>query len=210
MAPPAEDVDWTSQTEEIISGWGKWISRVWRFATGQAGQGSSTPSPSDLRLRRFTHHTIQRVTSDLDRWSYNTAVSALRELVNACYQGLGTEDAPSAEVLAEAVDTLLLLLAPMAPHVTAEAWQLRHGDHIHTRPWPVADPELAKERTVTLVVQVNGKVRDRIEVDPSIGHEEAEALALRSERARAHIGSGQPDKVVVRPPRLVNIVVPPR
>ena len=85
-----------------------------------------------------------------------------------------------AEVVDEAVDTLLLLLAPMTPHLTAEAWERRHGDHIHLHPWPVADPDLVAEESVTMVVQVNGKVRDRIEVAPDITEEEAEHLALAS------------------------------
>ncbi len=210
VAPPAEDVDWTDQTDEVIAGWSRWISRVWRLATGQAGSGGTKPNEAeDRRLRHFTHRTIQKVTSDLDRWSYNTAVSALRELANACYHNLGTPDAPSAVALDEAVDALVLLLAPMAPHVAAEAWQVRHGDHVHARPWPVADAQLARDETVTLVVQVNGKVRDRIEVDPTIGQAEAELLAMGSERARAHMGTEPPVKVVVKPPRLVNFVVRP-
>ena len=108
----------------------------------------------------------------------------------------------------EAVDTLLLLLAPMTPHVAAEAWERRHGDHIHLRPWPVADPALLVEDTVTMVVQVNGKVRDRIEV------------ARRRHRGRGRGGwpwrrprwsrrsaGGSPKRVIARPPKLVNVVV---
>ena len=84
----------------------------------------------------------------------------------------------------EAVDTLLLLLAPMTPHMTAEAWERRHGSDVHLQPWPVADPELAAEETVTMVVQVDGKVKDRIEVAPDISAEEAERLALASTAGR--------------------------
>ncbi len=209
LAPPADDVDWTSQTEEMIEGWAKWTQRVWRLATGEAGSGVVRPegeNDGDTELRRATHRAINKVTSDMDRWSYNTATAALRELTNAAYIHLGK--GVGEEALSEAVDSLLLMLAPMAPHLAAEAWERRHGEHIHTKPWPIADPELARDQKVTLIVQVNGKVRDRIEVDPAIGHQEAEALALASERARAHMGDAEPAKVVVRPPRLVNIVVP--
>ena len=118
-------------------------------------------------MRRATHRLIDRVSRDYERWSYNTAVAACMEFVNLVQpyvRGDGHD-----EVADEAVDTLLLLLAPMTPHLTAEAWERRHGDHVHLRAWPVADPELAAEDSVTMVVQVNGKVRDRIEVPPSIG-----------------------------------------
>jgi leucyl-tRNA synthetase len=112
-----------------------------------------------------------------------------------------------AEVVAEAVDTLLLVLAPMTPHVTAEAWERRHGDHIHLEPWPVADPELVAEESVTMVVQVNGKVRDRLEVAPGVSGEQAEAVALASPTVRQALDGATPKRVIVRPPRLVNIVV---
>ncbi len=107
----------------------------------------------------------------------------------------------------EAVDTLLLLLAPMTPHVAAEAWERRHGDHVHLRRWPEADPALLVEETVTMVVQVNGKVRDRIEVAPDISDTEAEALALASAPVVEVLGGSAPKRVVARPPKLVNVVV---
>ena len=103
------------------------------------------------------------------------------------------------------MDTLLTLLAPMAPHVTAELWELRHGTHVHTQPWPVADPAMLAVDTVTMVVQVNGKVRDRLEVSPDISEAEAQRLALASEHVRGYL-DGEPRKVIARPPKLVNIV----
>jgi leucyl-tRNA synthetase len=96
----------------------------------------------------------------------------------------------------------------MAPHITAELWEQRRGPgaHIHTEPWPVADPELARLQSVTMVVQVNGKVRDRIEVDPDIDEAEAERLALASAQVVEQLAGAPPKKVITRPPRLVNIV----
>jgi len=110
------------------------------------------------------------------------------------------------EVVDEAVDALLLLLAPMTPHLAAEAWERRHGDHIHLRPWPVADPALLVEDTVVMVVQVNGKVRDRIDVVPGISEVEAEALALAAPAVVEALGGGPPKRVIARPPKLVNVV----
>ena len=111
------------------------------------------------------------------------------------------------EAVEEAVDTLLLLLAPMTPHLAAEAWEARHGDHIHLARWPVADPALLVEDTVTMVVQVNGKVRDRIAVAPDVSEADAEALALASVPVVEALGGGAPKRVIVRPPKLVNVVV---
>jgi leucyl-tRNA synthetase len=107
-----------------------------------------------------------------------------------------------------AIDSLLLLLAPMAPHITAELWERRRpGEHVHEQPWPQADASLALQERVTMVVQVNGKVRARVEVDSGIDAQEMERLALDSARVQEHL-SGQPArKVIVRPPKLVNVVV---
>jgi leucyl-tRNA synthetase len=102
-----------------------------------------------------------------------------------------------------------LLLSPMVPHVTAEAWEQRHGAGalIHAQAWPSYDPDLARDELVTMVVQVKGKVRDRIQVPPDISEEEAVALALGSARVAAELADRSPSRVVARPPRLVNIVV---
>jgi leucyl-tRNA synthetase len=108
--------------------------------------------------------------------------------------------------LAEAVDTMLLLLAPMAPHVTAELWERRRGSHVHEQPWPQADPELARRQSVTLVVQVDGKVYDRIEVEPTIDEAEAERIALVSPKVQEKLGGLPPARIVTRPPKLVNVV----
>jgi leucyl-tRNA synthetase len=115
---------------------------------------------------------------------------------------------PHRESFYGACDTLLLLLGPMTPHVTAEAWERRHGEgaRLHAQPWPQADPGLARTESVTMVVQVDGKVRDRIEVDPEITEEEARGLALSSERVVEALGGAEPTRVIVRPPRLVNLV----
>src|SRR3984957_17140240 len=108
-----------------------------------------------------------------------------------------------------AFDALLLLLAPMTPHVTAEAWERRHGAQarLHAQSWPTFDPDLARAESVTMVVQVNGKLRDRIEVAPEISEDDAVALALASERVAADLEGQEPKRIVARPPRLVNIVL---
>jgi leucyl-tRNA synthetase len=109
-------------------------------------------------------------------------------------------------VVGEAIDTLLELLAPFAPHLAAEAYDARHSEHVHLRPWPVADPAYLKADRVTLVVQFNGKLRDRIDVDADITEDAAVALALASPKVQQALAGAEPRRVIARPPNLVNIV----
>src|SRR5664280_1352034 len=209
VGPPADDVDWTDQTDSVIEGCGRFLDRVWRLAVGADGARPEDPggplTPGDVEVRRSTHRLIDRVSRDYERWSYNTAVAACMEFVNLLHPYV--RDGGRSVVVDEAVDTLLLLLAPMVPHVTAEAWERRHGGHIHALPWPVSDPELVTEETATMVVQVNGKVRDRIEVAPDISEEDAGRLALASPQVAEALAGAKPRRVIVRPPKLVNIVI---
>jgi leucyl-tRNA synthetase len=210
IGPPVEDVDWSEQTDEIIEGCARYLQRVWRLATGQVSRGVAQESGNGSvaaagDLRRETHRTTARVTADIERYGFNTAVAALMELTNSIYKNVqrGSDTA----VVDEAIRTLLELLAPMAPHLAAEAFERRYGEHVHTRGWPVADPQLLLSEKVTLVVQVNGKLRDRIEVDSSVGEDEATALALSSDKVREALGGSSPRRVVAKPPKLVNLVV---
>jgi leucyl-tRNA synthetase len=209
VGPPADDVDWTDQTDSVIDGCGRFLDRVWRLAIPPVEEDpvwrTGPLSDEDVAVRRATHRLIDRVTRDYERWSYNTAVAACMEFVNRVQPYVRGDG--HVTVVPEVVDTLLLVLAPMTPHLTAEAWERRHGDHIHLHSWPVADPELAAEESVTMIVQVNGKVRDRIEVSPTVSEEEAEGLALASPAVVDALAGSAPKRVIVRPPKLVNIVV---
>jgi leucyl-tRNA synthetase len=208
VGPPADNVDWTDQTDSVIEGCGRFVDRAWRLAIPDEDHPRSLRSgpltDKDTEIRRATHRLIERVSRDYERWSYNTSVAACMEFVNLVQPYV--RDDGHADVAAEAVDTLLLLLAPMTPHMAAEAWERLHGDHIHLRAWPVSDPDLATEESVTMIVQVNGKVRDRIEVDPAIGEADARALALASAPVVEALGGAEPRRIIVRPPKLVNIV----
>ncbi|MHB1510796.1 MAG: leucine--tRNA ligase [Acidimicrobiales bacterium] len=204
--PPVEDIDWSEQTDEIIEGCQRFLGRVWRLASGDVGTDATSPDGSlgAADLRREVHRTVARVTTDIERYGFNTAVAALMELTNTIYKHVHA--GADASLVGEAVDTLLELLAPFAPHLAAEAYEHRHAIHVHTRPWPEADPsQLTVERT-TLVVQVNGKLRDRIEVDAGLGEDEVVALALASDKVRQLLGGVAPRRIVARPPSLVNIV----
>jgi leucyl-tRNA synthetase len=206
VGPPQDDVDWEGVG---LEGCSRFLHRLWRLATGEIG---TTPAirertAADGDIERMRHRLIARVSEDFDRWSYNTAVAACMEAVNDLYRYAQSDDGPEASTLHAAVDTLLLLLAPMAPHVSAELWERRHGGHIHAESWPVADADQLTVAQVTMVVQVNGKVRDRLEVDAGITPQDAEALALASDKVIAHLEGRQPRTVVVKPPRLVNVVL---
>jgi leucyl-tRNA synthetase len=204
FAGPVEaDVDWATVSPEGVK---RWLGRIWRTclenlprlpAPGVAPEGVS-------ELRRAVHRTIREVTEDYETFSYNTAVAKLMTLLN-----LIQKEAPRAEPahLREALEALVLMLAPMAPHITEELWhRLGHEGSVHEASWPEFRPELAREEEVTLVVQVDGKVRDRIRVSPSITAEEAERIALASPRVAARLEGARVRRVVSRPPSLVNVV----
>ncbi|MEA3078207.1 MAG: leucyl-tRNA synthetase [Actinomycetota bacterium] len=193
VGPPADDVDWNDQTDEVIEGCARFLKRVWRLAH------EPPPAQDAYEIDRAAHRLIARVSDDYERWSYNTAVAALMEFTNLLYKEGATPFA---------VDTLLLLLAPMTPHIAAEVWEQRHdGAHVHAQPWPVADPAMLKVESTTMIVQVNGKVRDRLEVPPTISADEAERLALASAKVQEQLAGATPKKVIARPPKLVNLVL---
>jgi leucyl-tRNA synthetase len=206
--PPGDDLDWTEQTDDVIEGCGRFIDRIFRLWNDYDVNYHDTADESDLAVRQEAHRTIVRVTNDFDRWSYNTAVAALMELFNTISKTARSEHGIEKATLQDSLDILVTLLAPMAPHITAELWEQRHPDRpsVHLTPWPVADPELVAEATVTMVVQVSGKVRARLKVPPSISEEEATEVALADAQVATALHGAAPMRVVARPPRLVNII----
>ncbi|MGH9021607.1 MAG: leucine--tRNA ligase, partial [Acidimicrobiia bacterium] len=194
MAPPTDDVDWS---DHGVEGAARFLGRLWRLAEGEAPGSVATreESPADEALRWARHALVKRVGEAYERFSFNTAIAATMEYVNDLYRYLQSEEGARDATLAEAVDTVLLLLAPMVPHMTAELWERRNGGHVHERLWPEHDEALTRARTVTMIVQVNGKVRDRLEVEPDVGEEEMTQLALGSPRVLELLGGRPPRKV---------------
>jgi leucyl-tRNA synthetase len=209
VGPPADDVDWTAQTEEVIEGCARFIDRFYRLAEYDEVNFHESFDDSDLAVRQALHRTIARVTEGFERWSYNTAVAAMMELLNTVSKWARSEHGAERTTLDEAIDTMLKLLAPMAPHITAEMWEQRHAAEpsVHLQSWPVADPELVKEDTITMVIQINGKVRARLEVPVATSEADAERLALENEIIQTALEGATVKRVVARPPRLVNIIV---
>jgi leucyl-tRNA synthetase len=185
----------------------------------QAGEipGSQGPSGTELlgtvqelqrALRRATHTTIAGVTEDYEAFHFNTAIAKLMELTNAITRARESGLAGS-EAYAEAVDALLLLLAPAAPHIAEELWERRGGPYsIHQQRFPVADPALAAADTIELPVQVDGKLRDRLVVTPDTPAAEIEEMALASEHVQRYLGGRAPRRGVQIPGKLVNVVTP--
>ncbi|MFY9784048.1 MAG: leucine--tRNA ligase [Acidimicrobiales bacterium] len=209
VGPPADDFDWTAQTNDVIDGCGRFIDRFYRLWHHYDVHLHDVADESDLHVRRETHRTIARVSNDFNRWSYNTAVAALMELLNTISKAARSDEGIERSTLDEALDTLALLLAPMAPHITAELWEERYPERpsVHMMPWPIADPALVAASEVTMVVQVNGKVKARLQVPPSISEADATAVALADDTIVEALNGASPSRVVARPPRLVNIVL---
>lgn len=212
VGPPGDDFDWSEQTDSMIEGCSRFVGRLWRLGTDGVDRArivERAPTAADEEVDKGLHRLIDKVSGDYDRWSYNTAVAACMEQVNALHRYLTEGDGARRQTLDAAVDTLTLLLAPMIPHVTAELWERRHpgAPSVHAQQWPVADPAKLTVQSVTMVVQVNGKPRDRIEVDPSISEDAAIATALASPKVAELLAGAAPKKVVARPPRVVNVVV---
>jgi leucyl-tRNA synthetase len=208
VGPPTDDFDWTEQSREAIDGCGRFLDRLYRVATLDNISLRCDDDESDIAVRRAVHRTIVKVTDDLERWSYNTAVAALMELLNTVGKWARDDRGAHEATLDEAIDTMLLLLAPMAPHLSAELWSQRHGESslLHTQSWPSADSNLTSEETITMIVQVAGKLKARIEVAVSINENDAIAAALSDPVVAELLAGATPSRIVAKVPRMVNIV----
>jgi leucyl-tRNA synthetase len=193
MGPWTAGADWDASG---IEGTSRFLHRVWELALSTTAADGPRDKDVDAQVQR----TIKKVTDDLEQYHFNTAVAALMELTRT----LQHADGPSR---ADGVRTLVLLLAPLAPHITEELWERLGGRRsVHAENWPEYDPALATAREITLVVQVDGKTRDRISAPAGLSKGAAEEIALSSEPARKAMGGRTPERVVVVPDRLVNIV----
>jgi len=217
-APPEKDLEWNDQG---IEGASRFLNRVWRFVIAHLDEIKAAPAevPSSLgeagrAFRRTVHETIQRVTDDIEReFHFNTAIAAIMELVNALQAfeaaaGDGARATPEhAGLMREAVETTLHLLGPFCPHMTEELWeQLGHRESLFKQRWPVADPAALQKTEVTVVVQVDGKVRGRLQVGVDAADDQVRQLALGDDRVKPWVERRRIEKVVVVPNRLVNIV----
>jgi leucyl-tRNA synthetase len=213
-APPERDLEWSDQGVEGAS---RFLGRLWRIVghyapmvrTAPGAYDPSTLGKEEKELRRVLHSTIKKVTDDVgERFNFNTAISAIMELVNAMYLFREQVAEPTPGLVRETVSGLLKLLAPFAPHITEELWsETIAEDSVHAQAWPTFDAEAVKVAEIEIVVQINGKVRDRIVVPVGLTAKELEAKAFEQERVKALVAGKQVVKVVCVPQKLVNIVV---
>jgi leucyl-tRNA synthetase len=215
-APPEKDLEWNPKG---VEGCHRFLNRIFRFVQTHLSKFSeahrefpTTLNPSERELHRKTHQTIKKVTSNIENnFHFNTAISAVMEHFNTLsgVTGEKQKDDIASPVLAEAVDAILVLLCPMVPHFCSELWTTIHGEtsSIENIEWPTWDEEAAKEDELTIVIQVRGKVRSRLQVPADIDDSAIEALALNDETALKFIGDATIKKVIVVKKKLVNIVI---
>jgi leucyl-tRNA synthetase len=203
--PFEDDIDWKliAGDPDRRPGMHQWLGRVFAAVDEAVAADGSEPDA----LVRLTHKTIKGVTDDMERFRFNTAISKLMVLTNEIRATLDGGGGASG-----AASALVQMLAPVAPFAAEELWRevLGEGSSVHVSSWPTYDPALAADDTVTMVVQVNGKVRDKIEVAAGIGEDDAESIARGSERVARALDGREVTKTIVRAPKLVNLVVPDR
>jgi len=223
-SPVERDLEWS---DEGVEGCWRFLQRVWRLVyqcvTGsecnRAAEGSIAPATGAMseagdcvrRVRRAAHAALKRVTEDIGaRNGLNTAIAAIMEYVNTLYSlkdAVAGQDGGDA-AMREAIDLLILMLAPFAPHITEELWHaVGHCESVHRQPWPKYDPEALTVESIEIAVQVNGKVRDRISVPVDVTEDAALAAAMASPRVSAAIGAASVKKTILVPGKLLNIVV---
>lgn len=218
-APPERDLEWSERT---VEGCNRFLNRVWRLVNTVRDEIKESPIldgagaklvGADKELHRITHGAIKKITDDIDnRFNFNTAISTIMELVNATYHY--HDQIPEVDrnglVLREAIETLIVVLAPFAPHMAEELWLLTgHSESVHLQNWPDYDPLALIEDQITIVVQINGKVRERVTTPAGLGKDEMQRYILEQDTVQELVKDKNVNRIVVVPDRLVNIVVKP-
>ncbi|MGB6410304.1 MAG: leucine--tRNA ligase [Candidatus Deferrimicrobiaceae bacterium] len=212
-SPPEKDLDWS---EQGVEGAYRFLGRVFRLLAHRRvavsrAEGSWDESATTRQIRRVTHRTLKKVTGDVEeRFHFNTALSAIMEMVNSLYlvEDAAWESPGTAPALREAVTILLLMLSPFAPHLSEELWEgIGKKDLVSTQPWPSFDEEVARAEEILVVVQINGKLRSRITVDAGATEEEIRSMVLADPRVLEYTEGKKIRKMVYVPKKLVSIVV---
>jgi leucyl-tRNA synthetase len=215
-APPEKDLEWSDQGVEGAS---RFISRVWRLVWDNADNLAHAPSATEkipeevdlIELNRKTHETIKKVSSDIeDRFHFNTAISAVMELVNDIYRFINNNnmDDNAWSFIRSSVEIVVKLLAPVVPHITEELWRAMGNEgFLLNSEWPSFSEDALEQKNKTIVVQINGKVRSKIEIPSSYTRYEIEAAAVSDERIRNFVGESTIKKIIVVQQKLVNIVI---
>jgi leucyl-tRNA synthetase len=210
IGPPDHAADWTDKGVEGVH---RFLGRLWRLGADVAESTGKQeplgplddPHGADLELIRKAHWAIDKVTEDMaGRFAFNTAIAAVMELVNECYRH---REAVHPSTLHFATATAASLIFPFAPHTGSDVYEMLTGDRVWEEPWPAADLALLEQDTVEVVLQVNGKLRDRIQAPADAAREDLERLAREQPKIQVHLNGHELVKVVVVPAKLVNFVV---
>ena len=206
-APPDRDLEWN---DRAVEGCYRFLNRVWRFLEYYLeDEVGDAPEGADKELRRLTHTTIKRVTDDVSkRFNFNTAISSIMEMVNGMYHFRENNGQKVSPAMQEAMETLMLLLAPITPHLAEEMWEKTgHTESIHMQKWPEVDPAALQVDEVEMVVQVNGKLKARIVVASDLDKDSIIEQAIQEQKVQDAIADKTVRKTIVVPGKLVNIVV---
>jgi leucyl-tRNA synthetase len=204
-SPPEDDIDWADMNPDALV---KFLGRVARVAAEVAAAGTASDVASgDIELRKVTHKTIDDVTRLVESTRLNVAVARLMELVSAARRAIDSGPGAGDQAVREAAESLAIMLSLFAPYTAEECWEmLGHQPSVGRASWPAADPALLVQDTVTCVVQVDGKLRDRLEVAAAVTEDELRELALAAPGAERALAGRGIKTVIVRAPKLVNIV----
>jgi leucyl-tRNA synthetase len=201
--PPEDDIDWADVS---AAGSAKFLARAWRVAQDVDSAPEIDWRTGDVALRRVTHRLLADAPALIESYKFNVVVARLMELVNATRKAIDSGPGPKDAAVREAAEAIALMLNLFAPYTAEDMWAaLGYEPTVAAQPWRKADPSLLVEESVTAIVQVDGKVRDRIEVSPRIGAEELEELARASAAVQRALGDREVAAVIARPPRVVNI-----
>jgi leucyl-tRNA synthetase len=205
IGPPKKDAEWSDRG---VEGAYRFLGRVWRLAEKVISAKEIEKSEGNVDLRRKTHQTIKKVTEDIEReFHFNTAISAVMELVNEIYGVLGADEKID-QTVEEAVKTAVVLLSPLVPHMCEELWQkMGNKSTIFKTSWPEYDRELVKTAKITIPVQINGRLRSKLEVEAGISEEDLKSLILSDEKIKKWIDGKPIKKMIVVPGRLTNVIV---
>jgi leucyl-tRNA synthetase len=215
-APPEKDLEWSDQG---VEGAERFLNRVWRFVTENLEIIKTAPAELNQaefdqpaqKLYRTLHASIKKVTEDIsERLNFNTAISAIMELTNEVYSYLNQRSKADTNqaLIKEVAEKMILLLSPFAPFITEELWHiLAYQNSIHTQQWPDFDPQALQKDELTIVIQINGKVRDKITVPADISEEEVKAKVMAAEKIKSYLAEGKLVKTIYIPGKLVNLVV---
>jgi len=203
--PPEDDVDWADVSP---AGSAKFLNRAWRLAGDVTSEVKVDFTTGDLALRKVAHKSLNDISLAVETFRFNVAVARVMELVNATRKAIDSGCGPADPAVREATEIVAIALSLIAPYTAEEMWErLGHQPSVALAGWPVVDPALLTEDSVTAIFQINGKIQSRVEVAPNISDAELEEMALQDSEILVALSGAQPKKIITKAPKFVNIVI---